>query len=151
MHQDSLGHCTAATDDKVPLTAWIRYKRHNFAYALLPSFLRIHFQLRLSNLLPHSHSFKRSSGKHTSAIFPSPVPSDSMVTERSRIRETSARVSTFNSQPSGGQYILTFSAVITFSDVSRGGKGSYGFGECRSVTDTHTHTITHSVQFLFFG
>lgn len=87
----------------------------------------------------HTHSLKCSSGKHTSAIFPLPIPSDSMVTERSCIGETSMRVSPSKSQPSGAQYILTFSAVITFSDVSRGGKGSYGFWERRSVTDTRTH------------
>lgn len=140
VHQDSPGHCTAATCDKVPLIAWVGYKyRHNLVRALLPSFLRIHFHLLLSNLLPPSHLFKCFSGKHMSAIFPSPIPSDSMVTERSCICETSTRVSTSNSQPPGGQYILTFSAVITFSDVSRGGRGSYGFGECPSVTDTHAH------------
>ena len=49
-----------------------------------------------------------------------------------------------NSQPSALQYILTFSAVITFSDVSREGKRSYGFGEYRSVLGAHTHKHTHS-------
>lgn len=47
-----------------------------------------------------------------------------------------------NSQPSTLQYILTFSPVITFSDVSQEGKRSYGLEEYRSFmcTNTHTHT-----------
>lgn len=55
-----------------------------------------------------------------------------------------------NSQPSALQYILTFSPVITFSDVSQEGERSYGFEEYRSFMCTNTHTQPASGHRLFF-